>query len=362
MKPGLMIDQMGKQQKYLLFGDGNSPHTLKWVKELINHYDVFVISSTQLSEGLKSVLPDEKRDSLEVVVKSDGNTTDYLKKIFKLNKLIKKLAPDIVNAHYISSHGFLIALIKQFGYSKFRFIASAWGTDVLIFPFRNKVFYGIMKFVLSKADYITSDSNYMSKVIQQIKEKPVITFTFGLGEMPEFNEYEKEKSLYFSNRALSENYNIGEVIRAFKSISNEDSAAKLIISNEGTDKVMLKDLVSKFGLDKQVEFVGFLSSDEQAEIYSKSNFYFSLPSSDSTSVSLLEALAYGCIPILSDIPANREWVKNGENGILVEKDIDLALIKKLQNNNSSIIRFNRKQIEQRGIFPKLMEDFVGRIK
>ena len=37
---------------------------------------------------------------------------------------------------------------------------------------------------------------------------------------------------------------------------------------------------------------------------------------DGTSVSLLEAMAVGCLPVLSDLPADREWVHDGEGGIL----------------------------------------------
>ena len=33
-------------------------------------------------------------------------------------------------------------------------------------------------------------------------------------------------------------------------------------------------------------------------------------------------MAYGCIPILSDLPANKEWVKNNENGIIVEDKLE----------------------------------------
>jgi glycosyltransferase involved in cell wall biosynthesis len=43
--------------------------------------------------------------------------------------------------------------------------------------------------------------------------------------------------------------------------------------------------------------------------------------SDGTSVSLLEAMAAGCVPVLSDLPANREWVVDGLNGFLVS-DLD----------------------------------------
>jgi glycosyltransferase involved in cell wall biosynthesis len=55
--------------------------------------------------------------------------------------------------------------------------------------------------------------------------------------------------------------------------------------------------------------------------YRRCALFVSVPESDGTSVSLLEAMAAGCLPILSDLPANREWVEDGRNGLLVD---DLA--------------------------------------
>jgi hypothetical protein len=46
-------------------------------------------------------------------------------------------------------------------------------------------------------------------------------------------------------------------------------------------------------------------------------WYLSLPASDSVSVSVLEAMGHGCIPILSDLPANRELVDDGRNGLIL---------------------------------------------
>lgn len=353
---------MKKKLKYLVFADGNSPHTLKWVKELNHHYEVYIISSSQVSEAIKVLIVDEKRFQLEIAVNQNGSTKAYLKEVFKLNKLIKSIAPDIVNAHYISSHGFLIALIKQFGYSKFKFVASAWGTDVLVFPFQNKLYFQIMRFILSKSDFITSDSDYMSKMIQNIKNKEVMTFTFGLESMPELDLQKKNPKLFFSNRSLSENYNIDHIIQVFKTIQEEDPLSRLIVSNEGPDKQKLINLIQQLELDKNVEFVGFLSQQKQAEIYSKASYYLSLPSSDSTSVSLLEALAYGCIPILSDIPANREWVHHMDNGLLIKEKLDLEDLKSLFQNKNRIIESNRKLIEEKGIFPNLMQKFVDKLK
>ena len=45
--------------------------------------------------------------------------------------------------------------------------------------------------------------------------------------------------------------------------------------------------------------------------------YVSTSRSDSTSVSLLEAMACGIPPVVTDIPANREWITEGRNGLLV---------------------------------------------
>ena len=46
----------------------------------------------------------------------------------------------------------------------------------------------------------------------------------------------------------------------------------------------------------------------------RADVYVSLAESDGTSIALLEALALGAVPVLSDIPANRAWVRDGETG------------------------------------------------
>jgi glycosyltransferase involved in cell wall biosynthesis len=57
--------------------------------------------------------------------------------------------------------------------------------------------------------------------------------------------------------------------------------------------------------------------DRLAELYRVADVCLSVPSSDGTSVALLEAMATGRPVVVSDIPANREWVTEGESGVLV---------------------------------------------
>lgn len=42
-----------------------------------------------------------------------------------------------------------------------------------------------------------------------------------------------------------------------------------------------------------------------------------MTASDGTSLSLLEAMALGAVPLVSDIGPNREWIDHGVNGALL---------------------------------------------
>ena len=72
------------------------------------------------------------------------------------------------------------------------------------------------------------------------------------------------------------------------------------------------------GARDAVVFQGGASEAELMTGLSAASFYVSASLSDGTSTSLLEALAAGLFPILSDIPANREWVTHGKNGLLFQ--------------------------------------------
>lgn len=77
---------------------------------------------------------------------------------------------------------------------------------------------------------------------------------------------------------------------------------------------------------RTVRFLGGVTDDVMARQLQESDVYVSLSRYDGTSISLLEALACGVFPILSDIPQNREWIRPElDNGILVPLDQPPAL-------------------------------------
>jgi L-malate glycosyltransferase len=82
---------------------------------------------------------------------------------------------------------------------------------------------------------------------------------------------------------------------------------------------------------RQVRFHGWVSDEALASSLKDSSFYVSSSLSDGTSSSLLEAMTSGLIPILSDIPANREWIRHGENGFLFPAGDPVALARCMES-------------------------------
>ena len=77
-------------------------------------------------------------------------------------------------------------------------------------------------------------------------------------------------------------------------------------------------------------FVGRLEPPALADWLDRAEVYLSASRSDSTSVSLLEAMAAGALPVVSDIEGNREWVAEGDGARLFAPGDPDALARALE--------------------------------
>ena len=341
------------RDKYLILADGRSPHTLKWVKELGSYFDLSLITLNGYDDQLLQHINKEQIYVVNESVNAAGGNFKLLLKYFEIKKIVDALQPKYINAHYISSYGVLAALVKRKNL-QLKLIQSAWGSDVLVTPFEGRIKRAFTKFALQYADLVTSDSYYMSdKIIEISGNEAIETFAFGLEDVDLSSEIQKDENLIFSNRALSENYNVDAIIRWFAGLENRD--LQLIIANDGVQREELEELSASLCIAQQVKFVGFLTKEEQDALYKKAKYYISIPSSDSTAVSLLEAMVFGCYPIVSNLPANREWILDECNGSFFVEDMPLPVV---DENVSSV---NKKIINKKAIFSQSIKKYIDRL-
>ena len=53
-------------KRYLILSDGQSVHTLKWAKELIKYFNIYLISFNGFSKELNEIIPKENLFDLKV--------------------------------------------------------------------------------------------------------------------------------------------------------------------------------------------------------------------------------------------------------------------------------------------------------
>ena len=97
----------------------------------------------------------------------------------------------------------------------------------------------------------------------------------------------------------------------------------------------LEELVLAKNLDKQIEFIGRVSQEEMAVELNKAHVFVTVSTTDGDVVSLVEAIACGNFCIVSDIPANCNWITEGENGLIIPlfdaEQLALAIDKSFAN-------------------------------
>lgn len=303
-------------KKYLLFGDANSPHLYKWYEELTKHYDVLVVTFTSATR-----FQYKKIASLGLNVRESGGNVHVLKVFFKFLGIIKKFSPDVINSHYVTSYGFLSALTSLF--FKRVLVVSAWGTDILVTPNKGTVYRLLTRFVLNRADVVTSDSEVMTRRIHSlVPDANVLTFPMGIRKYQIYESTDKgDVFTFLSLRALVPNSNVDDIVYAFDSIASHFENVELVIAHTGSEEGALKKRALSLPSKNKIRFVGLLNAEELGQIMKSSNAYITIPTSDSLSVSLLEAMASELLIIASDLPANREFLSS-ECGWLIERGVE----------------------------------------
>lgn len=263
-------------------------------------------------------------------------------KIKTIEKIIADFNPDIIHAHQANSCSYLAVKANK---KKIPLIITCWGSDVLLLPQRNVVFRKLVSYSLGKANAITADADYMIEAVKKMGiDKPIINANFGI-ELPDAYKNLPKENIIYSNRLHKELYKIDEVIRGFSDFVKKHADWKLVVGANGPLTEELKNLAKQILPEGSYQFIGFVGAEENALNYAKAKIWISVPESDGTAISLLEAMGYGCIPVLSDLPANKEWVKDSSNGIIVNSSVCDALEKAVKLNSEFVKSTNQSIIE-----------------
>lgn len=353
--------------RLVLIGDGESPHLLKWVRTLAalsQQVELHAVSSRGFLPEIEALLPAERRLALGHAMQFEGGNGALLRQLPRLARWLKAVQPDWLAPHYLTSHGTLAWLtVRVFGVHA-RIAGSAWGSDILVTPGRSALMRWVTGRVLRACTLCTSDSQHMTARMQALGAGEVMTFPFGLEALPPAPGT-KDANLFFANRGLEPIYQPQRVLAVFAALAVDWPEARLVLAHDGSLRAELEAQVARDRqLQGRVRFVGRLDAATQARWYARAGWYLSLPQSDSVSVSVLEAMAHGCVPILSDLPANRELVADGRNGmVLADGEVPSpSRLAELSLRAADVAAANRAWVGGHALFPASVAVYVQRLQ
>jgi len=112
------------KKKILYIADSTSIHSQRWINYFLTQgYRIYIITigkKRQILDGVTHVANFHQ---------FYYNSPTFITNLLKTRRIIRKIKPDILHAHFIHQYGWLGAL------SQFHpFILTIWGTDILKLP------------------------------------------------------------------------------------------------------------------------------------------------------------------------------------------------------------------------------------
>jgi glycosyltransferase involved in cell wall biosynthesis len=278
-----------------------------------------------------------------------------------LARALGDYAPDLVDAHYVPNYGLLGALVNRHPLS-----VAAWGSDLLVAGTRGALQRARARFVLRRADLVLTDAENLARSARTLgaRAERVHAIPWGV-DLARFRpRADREPELIVTTRMHEPIYDLPTVIAGAAPVLERRPAACLVIAGDGSRRAELERLAAARLPAGRYQFTGHLDADALAGWLGRAAVYVSGSRSDSTSVSLLEAMAAGAVPVVSDIAGNREWIGDGVGGRLFAGGDARALTSALESALSEpawaadVRAHNRGVVEARGDWTRNM----GRIE
>jgi len=259
----------------------------------------------------------------------------YVSGIFLTFFVMLKHRCRLIHAHWAIPTGVIGALAGVL--LRRPLIVTIHGSDFRMAMDSSFLLRKLFLYVCRRARQVTCVSEIQRKEIAQlgIEGAKISVFPMGIDEsfleVGRNREWDvKHRSFrILSNRNLLPMYNVSLLIRAIPVVLKEEPKAQFIIAGEGPEMENIEKEARNLNVSSSVRFLGRVSHEGMPDLLAQSDVYVSTSPYDGTSVSLLEAMASGAFPIVTDIPSNHEWITDGENGFLFSMENKSLLAKKI---------------------------------
>lgn len=260
----------------------------------------------------------------------------YLEAAFILKKneirsLVEKLNPDILHGHYLADYGFYASALNFHP-----LVVSTWGSDVLVHPKKSLIYKWRVKTICRKADAVTAETQMVAFELHENFKVPmekIKVFPWGIDlgifckgyakkieQVRSKLKLNKSTRIVFSPRSVKPIYGINTIVDSIPCVLKKFPDTVFVFIGGYADTLYertIKEKIETLKIKKNVMFLdSYFSDDDMAIWYNLADVFVSASQSDTISLSVLEGMACGSVPVVSDIKGNKELIMNGKNGFV----------------------------------------------
>lgn len=310
-------------------------------------------------------------NDIETIILPGNSSIAYFKNIPRVRKIIRRLKPDIVHAHYATGYGLWGSCQNTAP-----FVLTVWGTDIED-ALKNKLTMApIVRRALKKACCVTSASRFLAErtmIFEPSVKDKIHVVPFGV-PLPKDDNDPADRNDEIIRFVFTKNFRPAYApditLKAFAVAARKNKNIRLTMVGGGPMKADLIQMAENWHLTERVEIKGWQSMAATENLIDAADVMLMPSRRESFGVAALEALAHGKPVIGSKIGGIPEIVEDEVNGLLIPTEdpesLAMAILRLAGDRDlrRRMGRAGRAGVREKFDFEKcldMMEDLYDRI-
>jgi len=328
--------------RLLFVADGRSPIAINWMRYFVERGDEVHLASTfacqpeldfaglditpvAFSRTKRSSTSKTSRYASSRAIKLRTAIRHYLgpltiaRSARKLRMLIERVQPDLIHALRIPYEGMLAAD----AYIGVPLLISIWGNDFTLHAPSTRLMRHYTRWAMQVADALHADCQRDIRLAQEwgfpAKRPTLVTPSSGGIRTDIFFPPEKleKEPVVVNPRGLRAYVRNDVFFKAIPLVLKEIPQARFLCASMAGE-AQVQQWIQELEIGHAVELLAPMPHAQMAQVYRRAAVLVSPSVHDGTPNSLLEGMSCGCFPVAGDLESIREWITDGENGLLTD--------------------------------------------
>lgn len=328
--------------RLLFVADGRSPIAINWIRYFVERGDEVHLASSfacqpdldlagldltpvafsgtkRPASSTASRSASSKALNLRTTIRHYLGPLTITRSARKLRAVIERVQPDLIHAMRIPYEGMLAAD----AHTGSPLLVSVWGNDFTLHAPSTRLMRHYTHWTMQVADALHADCQRDIRLAQEwgfpARRSTLVTPSGGGIRTNVFfpPEIPVEEPVVINPRGFRAYVRNDSFFKAIPLVLKEFPQARFLCASM-TGEPQVQQWIEEFGIGHAVELLAPMPHFEMAKVYRRAAVLVSPSIHDGTPNTLLEGMASGCFPVAGNLESIREWITDGENGLLTD--------------------------------------------